>query len=280
MKLRDLELWFLLYCFGHLDVLLHGFNSCRKPHHPGVSATRDTRTNDDLDYSHDYGLSDSVSKDSQRSRLLKALQLVQRQVANESICSPNHSVVLDIAFDHARWKSEALLAVEVANLLSSLWRVKSANGFSMVENDTFLYNLVRSNVLFSSSVFGSVVCFERGQYRKLERFCPYAFRDKAFGGAVHVKDISVGHDYLHSSETIWWREPRQKALNRTVKNSRDIYKVRLNASMAVSQTTVSVPVAQYEEDGYWTRPYYDCFGGNIWMITFLAPFFNDSNKFL
>ena len=25
------------------------------------------------------------------------------------------------------------------------------------------------------------------------------------------------------------------------------------------------------EDGFWTRPYFDCGGGDIWMITFNSP---------
>ena len=26
-------------------------------------------------------------------------------------------------------------------------------------------------------------------------------------------------------------------------------------------------------DGYWTKPYYDCGGGEIWMVTYSCPFF-------
>ena len=32
------------------------------------------------------------------------------------------------------------------------------------------------------------------------------------------------------------------------------------------------PVADLE-DGYWTKPYYDCGGGEIWMVTYSVPFF-------
>ena len=27
------------------------------------------------------------------------------------------------------------------------------------------------------------------------------------------------------------------------------------------------------EDGEWHKPYYDCGGGNIWMMTYTVPFF-------
>ncbi|KAL1114822.1 hypothetical protein AAG570_007646 [Ranatra chinensis] len=31
------------------------------------------------------------------------------------------------------------------------------------------------------------------------------------------------------------------------------------------------------EDGKWSKPYYDCGGGNIWMLTYTVPFFGFSN---
>ncbi|KAL0850727.1 hypothetical protein ABMA28_006669, partial [Loxostege sticticalis] len=31
------------------------------------------------------------------------------------------------------------------------------------------------------------------------------------------------------------------------------------------------------EDGKWSKPYYDCGGGNIWMLTYTVPFFGYSN---
>ena len=275
MKTGKLPFWVLLcYILNDFDQI---FNVRLYRGILTIEANEDGKGSSSSDFSR------SGNSDVQRQRLLKALQFVetvQRQMSNNSKCAANKSVILDIAFQHARWKSEALIAVKVANLLTSLWRVKSSEGFSMAENDTFLYNLVRSNVLFSPSVFGSVICFEKDQYRTYERFCPYAFRDKAFNGFVHVKDISVGHDYLTSPETIWWREPRELNLNRSLATlSTDIYTIRLNQSTADSLRNVSLPIVEYK-DGFWTRPYFDCFGGEIWMITFLAPFFNESNQFL
>lgn len=279
MEIGKLQLWFLAqYIFiGGLDQLFCGFIF--------AGAITDKVKDGVERRSSGHSASSSKTPTDSHKRLLTALQYVetiQRRMANNNAnCSSNQSVVLDITFKNARWKSEALLAVEVANLLTSLWRVKTADGFSMVENDTFLYNIVRSNVRFSPSIFGSVVCFEKDQYRNYERFCPYAFRDKAlYNGVIHVKDISVGHDYLTSPETIWWREPRELNLNRTAKLDTEIYTVRLNQSTADAARNISVPVVQYKEDGFWTRPYFDCFGGEIWMITFLAPFFNESNQFL
>lgn len=272
MKTYKLQLWILtqyIFIVG-LD------QDCRRTIFAGASADG---VKDGLE--NRSGSESTESPDSHRSKLLTALQTIQRGMTNnDAYCSSNQSVILDIAFQNARWKSEALLAVEVANLLTSLWRVKTSDRLSIVENDTLLYNIVRSNVRFSPSVFGSVICFERDQYRDYQGFCPYAFRDKAYNGIIHVKDISVGHDYLNSTETIWWREPRKINLNRRAKLDTEIYTVRLNQSTADASRNLSVPVVEYEKDGFWTRPYFDCFGGEIWMITFLAPFFNESNQFL
>ena len=37
-------------------------------------------------------------------------------------------------------------------------------------------------------------------------------------------------------------------------------------------TEVVQPVARLE-DGHWTKPYFDCGGGNIWMVTYSSPIF-------
>ncbi|XP_058971664.2 probable G-protein coupled receptor CG31760 isoform X1 [Pocillopora verrucosa] len=265
MKTKLAQLWGLVYY-----LLLAGFDY-------GSRGIIFAEANTDRNLKHGEEISDT-----HRDHLKNALRKVEKvRMAKNNSCQSNESVILDIGFENARWKSEALLAVEVANLLTSLKRVKTADGFSMVENDTLLYNIVRSNVRFSPSVFGSVICFEKNQYRDYERFCPYAFRDKTYNGSIHVKDIAVEHDYLTSPETIWWWEPRSKNVNRTViPNAEEIYSIRLNRTTAETPHTKTVPVVRYDMDGHWTRPYFDCFGGHIWMTTFLAPFFNESNQFL
>jgi G protein-coupled receptor 158 len=32
------------------------------------------------------------------------------------------------------------------------------------------------------------------------------------------------------------------------------------------------------QDGEWHKPYYDCGGGNIWMMTYTVPFFGYDHK--
>jgi len=207
---------------------------------------------------------------------LHHVQKVQKQMDDFAECKENDTIVLHITFDYSRWNNEAMLVLEVANLLTLLWR----RAKSVVENDTLLYSMVRSNVLFSQSVYGSVICFERNQYKYYGRFCPYAYRDKKLNGNIHIMDISVGHDYLTSHDTIWWRLPREKAIKMKLHNFAEHYNTRFNSTTENPMENISVPVLQEIKDGLWTSPYFDCFGGKSWMVTYLAPFFNETNQFL
>lgn len=215
--------------------------------------------------------------------LVKELQYVARihqKLQNTSGC--NEVAVLNVAFDGQRWKNEALMAVKVANLLTSLWPAKtSAGAESIIENDTVLYEIARTNVRFSSSVFGSVVCFEPKLYRNYERFCPYAFKDNKLNGSVHVVDLSQTEDYDYSTSpnAIWWTGIRHKTRNMKPAEwmkATDVYSVEHGNQSVQKLTRLLV---RYE-DGFWTRPYFDCFGGKVWMITYLAPILNETNEFL
>ena len=42
------------------------------------------------------------------------------------------------------------------------------------------------------------------------------------------------------------------------------------------ETNETYPIATLP-DGHWTKPYYDCGGGNIWMVTYSSPIFKVTN---
>ena len=143
---------------------------------------------------------DALKKSESEDAVEKQLQYVaeiHNKLQNSSGC--NDVAVLNVTFDSERWKNEALMAVEVANLLTSLWPVKTSVGDSVIENDTVLFEMARANTGFSPSVFGSVVCFEPKLYRNYERFCPYAFRDSKLNGSVHVVDLAQTEDFDYST---------------------------------------------------------------------------------
>jgi hypothetical protein len=45
------------------------------------------------------------------------------------------------------------------------------------------------------------------------------------------------------------------------------------------ERAVSYPVAK-TTDGYWTVPYFDCGGGNVWMVTYVAPLLKEQNGYV
>lgn len=47
------------------------------------------------------------------------------------------------------------------------------------------------------------------------------------------------------------------------------HRFRRNESNLVEEEILNVTY----EDGKWSKPYFDCGGGNIWMITYTIPFF-------
>ena len=202
---------------------------------------------------------------------------IDKKLQNSSGC--NDVAVLNVTFDGERWRKEALMVVEVANLLTSLWSVKTSAGDSIVENDTILFEIARANTGFSPSVFGSVVCFEPKLYRNYERFCPYAFSDSKLNGSVHVVDLAQTEDYDYSTSpnAIWWNGIRDKTRN--MKQSHRVKETHFYSVWRGNRTVREHFSVRYV-DGLWIRPYFDCFGGKVWMVTYLAPIFNETNEFL
>lgn len=213
------------------------------------------------------------------NHLQKALRFVQA-AQNQSKCEK--VVYLDVLLDHQRWKREALLVLEVANLMTSLWRSRGQNNRSIVEQDAFLYHSVRSMVMFSAPSFGSVICFDRNQYKDYYLFCPYAFKPPNRNNTIKVFDIASqdgGYDYTTDENAIWWSDTKAKALKISPANQTELYYVRVNATAHEKERSHTVAIVRYS-DGIWTRPYFDCFGGKIWMVTYLAPFFDERSQFL
>lgn len=166
--------------------------------------------------------------------------------------------------------------------MTSLWRKKKSNNRSVAEEDDFLYGNVRSIVMFSRESFGSVICFDKNQYKDYYLFCPYAFKPQGRNNTIEIFDIAAqngGYDYDNDNNAIWWKDTKVKALTLKLETQTEFYAVRVNSTVLEEKKKYLVPVVRYS-DGVWTRPYYDCFGGKIWMVTYMAPFFNESNQFL
>lgn len=203
-------------------------------------------------------------------------------------CTMHHSIFKfkKLVFDYQVWEKEQDLANNVANFLTSMWRFKNSENFSLVENEPTMYSLVRSNILTSQYVYGSAICFEGRRFMKRNRFCPYAYRDKTAKNRTRVFDLGAKHDYLNKTpEFLWWEIGRKKGLENRLKSDIEYYDTNLmhvNASdLRESDQFLNVTRRFVtSNDSVWTTPYYDCFGGKTWVLTYLAPFYDGLNKFL
>ncbi|KAK6183213.1 hypothetical protein SNE40_010737 [Patella caerulea] len=194
----------------------------------------------------------------------KALEYVNR--VENSQCSGGTEEVLQLVFNTSVWRVYTEPAIRTANVLSSIIQIDG--NLDSLEEKIF-YTFVRNNVHGDSLIFGSAIALEPGLYSLYERFCPYSFKKN---GSVSAFDIAVNYNYL-SNGTEWYNAVRVKDFgNATVKQD----SITFNASTTSLQ--FDQPTAKYE-NGHWTFPYYDCGGGDIWMVTYSAPIFDlDTNK--
>jgi len=100
-----------------------------------------------------------------------------------------------------------------------------------------LFELVRVNVAADRLVYGAAIAFLPSASPTGGLFAPYAFRKS--GTAIETMDIGRdGYDYT-AARWQWWRRPLERGF------------------------------------GVWTDAYLDEGAGNVWMVTFSAPFRRD-----
>ncbi|XP_067681814.1 probable G-protein coupled receptor CG31760 isoform X2 [Haliotis asinina] len=192
----------------------------------------------------------------------QALEYVSR--VESSKCGGGTEETLTLAFNHTAWITYTDPAIRTANYLSKVL-VMDDNTLNRFD-DAMFYSFVRNNVHGDSLIFGSAIALEPGVYDKYARYCPYAHKKQ---DSVVAFDIAVRYNYL-SNSTEWYHGVRVKDFSNA---SVHIDTVTFNSSdPSQNEVPIRQPVARYE-DGRWTYPYYDCGGGDIWMVTYSAPIF-------
>lgn len=201
--------------------------------------------------------------------------------------------------DYSFWNNEIRTVNQVANYLTSMWRYKDKRNRSILENAPAIYTLAQTIALSSKKIFGSVVCFDEGKFQGKRQFCPYAFKNDTEKNHSVVRDLGRHTDYLtkptsHPTESflkytfVWWHVGRQYLSNVAKLRQRTAY-FDINMDNPGNESQNIFPWGRYYnitssyipiQYGRWTTPYYDCFGGKTWMITYLAPFYNEHNEFL
>lgn len=203
----------------------------------------------------------TVARDNRRhgrDSVTEALEYVQAVAAQEGNCS--FGPTLDLDYDKERWATEATVAVRAANLLTLLSRTGSHIRGQRDEDVDLLHSIVIGNVDNNPTVFGSGIGFDSLIYRDYEIFCPYAFRTR--DGFTEVKDISTSYNY-QINKAVWFYNPYLTYHNHSMVSNFTFE--RSGGPNVTSRIKIT--------DGYWTKPYFDCGGGDVWMVTLSMPFF-------
>ncbi|CAH1158353.1 unnamed protein product [Phyllotreta striolata] len=172
-----------------------------------------------------------------------------------------------------RFRVEADICVNRANMLTRIWKYADRNALT---SEDLLYSMVYSLVEFNDVIFAAGNCYDEHQYKDHVLFCPYAYRLPE--GNILVKDLSVEYDYL--GNTSEWFYIARKNAEKVIKENEQYtygYKAHRYNSTAMGNRIPQEILSIRYEDGKWSKPYYDCGGGNIWMLTYTVPFFGYSN---
>ena len=231
--------------------------------------------------------------------------VIDKQIKDKA-CDQDYNLLgADSIFqDYSFWDKEIRAANNVANYLTSMWRFKNKNNRSFIENEPAIYSLSKTIALSSEQIFGSVVCFDAYKFKGRRKFCPYAFKNHTAGrNRTMIHDLARSdNDYLANPSSsmrgnatrhsfIWWHVGRADFVNATAQlrqntvcydtdlDTSDSNSVDVSGNVTTKYyniTSTYVPI----KHGKWTTPYYDCFGGQTWMFTYLVPFYDEADTFL
>ncbi|CAH1779230.1 unnamed protein product [Owenia fusiformis] len=224
-------------------------------------------------------LTEGPSEEVKMDIVTKFLRIVDEYDKNKESCKPGTEFSLEGGqveeqYGVRRFKDLAMMAVNRANFLTRIWQRGSK---ALLESEFFFYTQVRSLVEENPDIFAAGNCYDYKEFKNYDLFCPYAHRYVDEPDKIVVKDLSIGYYYVsNGTEYEWFSKIREKA-NMKVQNGdyemNDGYEIiRRDQTSAYDKRNVSHIKSVYE-DGTWSKPYFDCGGGNIWMITYTLPFF-------
>lgn len=105
-----------------------------------------------------------------------------------------------------RFRLEANLAVNRANMLTRLWKYAPE---VMLSSEYLLHASILSMVEFDEDIFAAGNCYDKLQYRDRWLYCPFAHRLQDQDGVL-VKDLAVEYKYLSNSSE-WFYIARKNA---------------------------------------------------------------------
>ncbi|XP_037067931.1 uncharacterized protein LOC119089366 [Pollicipes pollicipes] len=214
--------------------------------------------------------------DPERGIVTKFLQLVESQQRLGENCTAGTEFQLEGVVDRygqERFRYQAELTVKMANLLTRLWKYSP----DVMNSENLLHALVLSLIEADGDIFAAGNCYDQAQYKDYHLYCPFAYRLPE--GTILSKDLAAEYDYM-SNTSEWFYIARSNA-ERSIQNDASpgwtgsrTYAVAAGANSPPTKEVIK-PVTF--TDGFWSKPYFDCGGGNIWMMTYTVPFFGFEN---
>ncbi|XP_052839857.1 uncharacterized protein LOC128254681 isoform X1 [Drosophila gunungcola] len=218
------------------------------------------------------------ARDSKIDLVSKFLQYIEQQHLMGSNCVAGTSLNLGEGvvdrYAQDRFRVEAEVAVNRANMLT---RIFKTTGRSVQEDVNLLHASVLSMVEFDDDIFAAGNCFDWNEHpAQPGLFCPFAYRLPPPNlGAVFAKDLAMEYHYLGNTSE-WFFLARKNAEKVIARNEQYLKSFHLYSNRTEERIEDDTLAVKYE-DGRWSKPYYDCGGGNIWMLTYTVPFFGYEN---
>ncbi|XP_041448963.1 uncharacterized protein LOC111076691 [Drosophila obscura] len=218
------------------------------------------------------------ARDSKIDLVSKFLQYIEQQHLMGSNCVAGTSLNLGEGvvdrYAQDRFRVEAEVAVNRANMLT---RIFKTTGQRVQEDVNLLHASVLSMVEFDDDIFAAGNCFDWNEHpAQPGLFCPFAYRLPPPNlGAVFAKDLAMEYHYLGNTSE-WFFLARKNAEKVIARNEQYLKSFHLYSNRTEERIETDTLAVKYE-DGRWSKPYYDCGGGNIWMLTYTVPFFGYEN---
>ncbi|CAD7077338.1 unnamed protein product [Hermetia illucens] len=234
-------------------------------------------TNEDLSDLDEISRQNRLNLLKGRDVVTKFLQIVESQHLLGANCTAGTALNLGEGvvdqYAQDRFRVEAEVAVNRANMLTRIFKQASP---SVQASEHLLHASVLSMVEFDDDIFAAGNCFDWNQHpSKSGLFCPFAYRlPPPDQGAAFAKDLAAEYHYL--GNTSEWFFLARKNAEKVIDRNDQYTKAYHYYSNSTAREADIILTVKYE-DGRWSKPYYDCGGGNIWMLTYTVPFFGFAN---
>ena len=169
------------------------------------------------DYADESDLFESSSTKKPEKQQIVQVDIVTRFlriIENQHLLGENCTAGTDLnlgegvvdRYAQERFRLEANLAVNRANMLTRLWKYAP---HVMLSSEYLLHASILSMVEFDEDIFAAGNCYDKLEYKDRWLYCPFAHRLQDQDGVL-VKDLAVEYKYLSNSSE-WFYIARKNA---------------------------------------------------------------------